>query len=73
MSKRMFVAPFLSSASGAPGVDIPESGGMVVQSTLIDTLVVELPDGTEVIANEFGDVLDELAPEIAETTELDAE
>ena len=73
MSKKMFIAPFLSSASGSPGVEIPGSGGMVVQSTLIDTLVVELPDGTEIIANELGDVLEELEPEVAETTELEVE
>lgn len=72
MSKKKFFAPFLSE-TGSPTIDLDPSGGMTAQSLLIDTLVVELPDGTEVIANELGDILEELEPEVAETTELEVE
>lgn len=66
MSKKKFVAPFLSGFNIDP---LDPSGGFIAQGVLVDTLVVELPDGTEVIADELGNILDELAPEIAESTE----
>lgn len=73
MRKKKFYAPFLSAVPGSPVIDYDNSGGLTAQSMLIDTLVVELPDGTEIIANELGDVLEELEPEVAETTELEVE
>ena len=72
MKKKIFVAPFLTETSG-PTIDISGGQGIELQSVLVDTLVVELPEGTEVIANEFGEILEELEPEIAETTELEIE
>lgn len=72
MSKKKFFAPFLSE-TGSQIVDGDPSGGFIFQGVLVDTLVVELPDGTEVIANELGDVLEELEPEVAETTEMEIE
>ncbi len=72
MKNRIFVAPFLSD-SGFDIDPLDPSGGFIAQSVLVDTLVVELPEGTEVIANEFGEILEELEPEIAETTELEIE
>lgn len=71
MSKKLFVAPFLS---GGGNIDLNPSGGLIGQSVQPDTLVVELPDGTNVIADEFGEILDEITESVdvidAEVTDM---
>lgn len=67
MSKNRFVPPMLTNVGGSKDIIIHPSGGLIAQSFDAPTeLTVTLPDGSAIVADEFGNILSEVVEEAAE-------
>lgn len=76
MAKKLFFAPMLTSVGDNTDITIRPSGGLIAQSFDAPAeLTVTLPDGSAIVADEFGNILDEVAPDIIEEpiVEIEAE
>ncbi len=68
MAKKLFFAPML--AEGGTTIDVSGTGGLTAFAFDEPTeLTVTLPDGSAIIADEFGNVLDTIVEEIEEVVE----
>lgn len=59
MSLKVFIPPMLTgmSTGSDPSIGDGGSGGFIAQSISSGTMTVELPDGTVVQADEFGNII----------------
>lgn len=72
MAKKLFFAPMLTSVGDNTDITIRPSGGLIAQSFDAPTEVtVTLPDGSAIVADEFGNVLDAIVEENEVIEEVD--
>ena len=62
----------LSNVEGSTTIDVHPSGGLIAQSFDAPAeLTVTLPDGSAIVADEFGNVLDTIVEDIQVMEETD--
>lgn len=71
MSKSMFIPPMLTNVGDSTDINIHPSGGLIAQAFDEPAEVtVTMPDGSVIVADEFGNILEEAVESVEAVEEI---